>query len=135
MPDGVVERSRVLLDSEVRPGLARTSSGDKSGTSSKEFAVRFVPPMKGFLPWKWLPGVASVMAWDQGLMGRVAGLSKAMQTAGYDIQPQQLQSITNGQLQGLLRDGRQRIRDDLDSCPRTAPSQGARKCTYARMGS
>ena len=36
------------------------------------------------------------------------------------------------QLQSLLRGGRQRIWDDLDICPRTAPSQGARKCTYAR---
>ena len=32
----------------------------------------------------------------------------------------------------LLTDGRQRVWDDLDICPRTAPSQGARKCTYER---
>ena len=28
--------------------------------------------------------------------------------------------------------GRQRVWGDLDICPRTAPSQGARKCTYER---
>ena len=28
--------------------------------------------------------------------------------------------------------GRQRVWDDLDICPRTAPSQGARHCTYER---
>ena len=48
------------------------------------------------------------------------------------FQPQHLHSIDIGQLQSLLRGGRQRIWDDLDICPRTAPSQGARKCTYAR---
>ena len=67
-----------------------------------------------------------------GTKGWVAGLSKALQTAGYAFQPQHLQSIDIGQLQTLLRGGRQRIWDDLDFCPRTAPSQGARKCTYAR---
>ena len=60
------------------------------------------------------------------------GLSKALQTAGYAFQPQHLHSIDIGHLQSLLRGGRQRIWDDLDICPRTAPSQGARKCTYAR---
>ena len=67
-----------------------------------------------------------------GTKGWVAGLSKALQTAGYAFQPQHLHSIDIGQLQSLLRGGRQRIWDDLDICPRTAPSQGARKCTYAR---
>ena len=67
-----------------------------------------------------------------GTKGWVAGLSKALQTAGYAFQPQHLHSIDNGELQSLLRGGRQRIWDDLDICPRTAPSQGARKCTYAR---
>ena len=37
-----------------------------------------------------------------------------------------------GPLQTQLRGGRQRIWDDHDISPRTAPSQGARKCTYAR---
>ena len=67
-----------------------------------------------------------------GTKGWVAGLSKALQAAGYAFQPQHLHSIDIGQLQSLLRGGRQRIWDDLDICPRTAPSQGARKCTYAR---
>ena len=62
----------------------------------------------------------------------MAGLSRALETARYAFQPQQLQSINIGQLQSLLRGGRQRIWDDLDRCPRTAPSQGARTCTYAR---
>ena len=65
-----------------------------------------------------------------GTQGWVAGLSKALQTAGYAFQPQQLQGIDIGRLQTLLRDGRQRVCDDLDVCPRTAPSQGARN---ARM--
>ena len=67
-----------------------------------------------------------------GTKGWVAGLSKALQTAGWAFQPQQLQSIDIGQLQSLLRGGRERTWDDLDVCPRTAPSQGARKCTYAQ---
>ena len=64
-----------------------------------------------------------------GTKGWVAGLSKASR---YAFQPQHLHSIDVGQLQSLLRGGRERIWDDLDICPRTAPSQGARKCTYAR---
>ena len=67
-----------------------------------------------------------------GTKGWVAGLSKALQAAGYAFQPQHLHSIDIGQLQSLLRGGWKRIWDDLDICPRTAPSQGARKCTYAR---
>ena len=67
-----------------------------------------------------------------GTMGWVAGLSNAMQTAGNAFQPQQLQCIDIGRLQAPLRDGRQRVWDDLDDCPRTAPSQGARKCMYER---
>ena len=62
----------------------------------------------------------------------VAGLSRALQTAGYAFQPQHLQGIDVGRLQALLTDGRQRVWDGLDICPRTAPSQGARKCTYER---
>ena len=65
-----------------------------------------------------------------GTKGWVAGLSKALQTAGYAFQPQQLQDIDIGRLQTLLRDGRERVCDDLDVCPRTAPLQGARN---ARM--
>ena len=49
-----------------------------------------------------------------GTKGWVAGLSKALQTANYAFQPQQLQSIDIGQLQTLLRGGRQRIWDDLE---------------------
>ena len=64
-----------------------------------------------------------------GTKGWVAGLSKALQTA---FQPQHLQGIDIGRLQALLTDGRQRVCDDLDICPRTAPSQGARNCTYER---
>ena len=67
-----------------------------------------------------------------GTTGWVAGLSKALQTAGYAFQPRHLQGIDIGRLQALLTDGRQRVWDDLDICPRTAPSQGARKCTYER---
>ena len=67
-----------------------------------------------------------------GTKGWVAGLSKALPAAGYAFQPQHLHSIDVGQLQSLLRGGWERIWDDLDICPRTAPSQGARKCTYAR---
>ena len=67
-----------------------------------------------------------------GTKGWVAGLSKALQTAGYAFQPQHLQGIDIGRLQALLTDGRQRVWDDLDICPRTAPSQGARNCTYER---
>ena len=67
-----------------------------------------------------------------GTKGWVVGLSKALQAAGYAFQPQHLHSIDIGQLQSLLRGTRQRIWDDLDICPRTAPSQGARKCTYAQ---
>ena len=67
-----------------------------------------------------------------GTKGWVAGLSKALQAAGYAFQPQHLHSIDIRQLQSLLRGGRQRIWDDLGISPRTAPSQGARKCTYAR---
>ena len=62
----------------------------------------------------------------------VDGLSKALQTAGYAFQLQHLQGIDIGRLQTLLTDGRQRVRDDLDICPRTASSQGDRKCTYER---
>ena len=65
-----------------------------------------------------------------GAKGWVAGLSNALQTAGYAFQPQQLQGIDIERLQALLRDGRQRVWDDLDICPRTAPLQGVRKCTY-----
>ena len=57
-----------------------------------------------------------------GTKGWVAGLSKALQTAGYAFQPQHLQGIDIGRLQALLTDGRQRVWDDLDICPRTAPS-------------
>ena len=67
-----------------------------------------------------------------GTKGWVAGLSKALQTAGYAFQPQHLQGIDIGRLQALLTDGRQRVWDDLDICPRTAPLQGARQCTYKR---
>ena len=67
-----------------------------------------------------------------GTKGWVAGLSKALQTAGYAFQLQHLQGIDIGRLQALLTDGRQRVWDDLDICPRTAPSQGARKYTYDR---
>ena len=65
-----------------------------------------------------------------GTKGWVAGLSKALQTAGYAFQPQHLRGIDIGQLQALLIDGRQRVWDDLDICPRTTPSQGA--STYER---
>ena len=65
-----------------------------------------------------------------GTKGWVAGLSKALHTAGHAFQPQHLQGIDTGRLQALLTDGRQRVWDDLDICPRTAPSQGARNCTY-----
>ena len=58
-----------------------------------------------------------------GVKGWVAGLSNALQTTGYAFQPQQLQGIDIGRLQALLRDGRQRVLDDLDICPRTAPSR------------
>ena len=57
-----------------------------------------------------------------GTKGWVAGLSKALQTAGYAFQPQHLQGIDIGRLQALITDGRQRVWDDLDICPRTAPS-------------
>ena len=67
-----------------------------------------------------------------GTMGWVTGLSNALQTGGYAFQPQQLQGTHIGRLQALLRGGRQRVWDDLDSVPRTAPSHGARKCTYER---
>ena len=43
-----------------------------------------------------------------------------------------MQEIDIGQLQGMLRNGRQHVWDGLDVCPRTAPSQGARVCTYGR---
>ena len=65
-----------------------------------------------------------------GTKGWVAGLSRALQTAGYAFQAEHLQGIDVGRLQALLTDGRQRVWDGLDICPRTAPSQGARKCTY-----
>ena len=67
-----------------------------------------------------------------GTKGWVAGLSKALQAAGYAFQPQHLQGNDIGRLQALLTDGRQRVWDDLDFCPRTAPSRGARKCMYER---
>ena len=67
-----------------------------------------------------------------GTKGWVAGLSKALQIAGFACQPQQLQGMDIGRLQVLLRDGRQRVWDDLDVCPRTVPLQGARQCTYER---
>ena len=67
-----------------------------------------------------------------GTLSWVAGLSKALQTAGYAFQPQHLQGIDIGRLQALLTDGRQRVWGGLDICPRTTPSQGARKCTYVR---
>ena len=51
-----------------------------------------------------------------GTKGWVAGLSKALQTAGYAFQPQHLQGIDIGRLQALLTDGRQRVWDDLDIC-------------------
>ena len=44
-----------------------------------------------------------------GTKGWVAGLSKALQTAGYAFQPQHLQGIDIGRLQALLTDGRQRV--------------------------
>ena len=49
-----------------------------------------------------------------GTKGWVAGLSKALQTAGYAFQPQHLQGIDIGRLQALLTDGRQRVWGDLD---------------------
>ena len=67
-----------------------------------------------------------------GTKSWVASLYKALQTAEYAFEPQQLQSTDIRQLQGLLRDGWQGGWDDLDICPRTAPSQGFRQSTYAR---
>ena len=64
--------------------------------------------------------------------GWLAGLSEALQAAGCEFQPQQLQCIDIGQLRGLLRDSRENAWDGLDICPRTAPSQGAKRCTYGR---
>ena len=66
-----------------------------------------------------------------GAKGWVAGLSHALQTAGY-ASAAAASGIDIGRLQALLRDGRQRVWDGIDICPRTAPSQGARKCTYER---
>ena len=64
--------------------------------------------------------------------GWLAGLSEALQAAGYEFQPQQLECIDIGQLRSLLRDGRDNAWDGLDICPRTAPSRGAKQCTYGR---
>ena len=60
----------------------------------------------------------------------VAGLPEAQQTASYGFQSQQLQDTDDVQLQGLPKDGRQRVRDDFDVSPCTAHSQGARKCIW-----
>ena len=61
----------------------------------------------------------------------MAGLGpEALQTAGYALQPQQVQGSDTGQLQGLPTDGWQRVWYDIDVCPRTAPLQGARNCAY-----
>ena len=49
-----------------------------------------------------------------GTKGWVAGLSTALQTAGYAFQPQHLQDIDIGRLQALLTDGPQRVWDGLD---------------------
>ena len=62
--------------------------------------------------------------------GWLAGLSEALQAAGYEFQPQQLGCIDIGQLRGQLRDGQNRVWGDLGICPRTTPSQGAKQCTY-----
>ena len=40
LPNAIVERIRVLLGSKVRPGLVRTSSVLKSGTSLADFAIQ-----------------------------------------------------------------------------------------------
>ena len=72
----------------------------------------------------------AVQLMQVGAKGWVTGLSNALPIAGYAFQP--LQGIDIGRLQALLRDGRQRVWDDLGICPRTAPSQGARKCTHER---
>ena len=44
----------------------------------------------------------------------------------------QLECIDIGQLRSLLRDGRDNAWDGLDICPRTAPSRGAKQCTYGQ---
>ena len=64
----------------------------------------------------------------------VSGLLEALDHAGYrpQLQAGELQAIDMGHLRSLLRAQQQSVWGDLDICPRTTESEGARRCTYAR---
>ena len=80
------------------------------------------------------PPGASASARPARLQGHSSGsgLITHMITDIIFLQQAAVETAAIGRLQALLTDGRQSVLCDFDICPGTAPSQGARKCTYER---
>lgn len=69
-----------------------------------------------------------------GAKGWVSGLLQALQRCQYPFRPtvQDLGRVDVGRLRAGLTEQQRLVWENLDVCPRTAPTQGAKLCTYAR---